>query len=136
MADSFNKEIVSAFKGKYPIVAEHGPDVARLRTAIKNIKPNKPGISVVTSVLPVGLAVSTVKKGATGGWTGSGETCAEVMVLDSSTSDVIAMAVDQQTAAFASRFSKLGSATDAFKFWSELIVKFIDKEKGIDRGKP
>ena len=133
MADSFNKEIVSAFKGKYPIVAEPGPDVARIRIAITNVKPSKPGISAVTSVVPVGLGISTIKKGATGGWTGSGETGAELIVLDTTTDEVIARTVDQQQAAFESRFSKWGSATDAFKFWSERLVAFMDDAHGIKR---
>jgi hypothetical protein len=133
LADFFNHDLAVAFLDKYPIVAEPGPDVARVRIAITNIKPSKPVISTVTSVVPVGLAVSVVKKGATGGWSGSGETGAELMVLDSLTNDVIAMSVDQQQAAFASRFSKYGSADDAFKFWSERIVLFIDNAKGIKR---
>jgi len=136
LADQFNQALVEAFAGKYPIVADPGPDVARIRIAITNIKPSKPGLSAVTSIVPVGLAVSTVKRGATGGWAGSGETCAEMMVLDSSTNDLILMAADQQQAAFASRFSKFGSAKDAFKFWSERIVGFIDNAKGIDRSNP
>jgi len=117
-------------------VAEPGPDVARIRFAITNVKPSKPGISAVTSVVPVGLAVSVAKKGATGGWAGSGETCAELLVFDSLTNDVIAMAWDQQQAAFESRFSKWGSANDAFKFWSERLVIFMDNAKGIDRENP
>jgi hypothetical protein len=133
LADSFNQELVAAFKGKYPIVGEPGPDVARIRIAITNIKQSRPGISTVTSVVPVGIVVSTVKRGVTGGWTGSGETGAELMILDSSTNEVIGMAVDQQQAAFASRFSKWGSATDAFKFWSEQIVWFIDHANDMKR---
>ncbi|HBL24871.1 MAG TPA: DUF3313 domain-containing protein, partial [Deltaproteobacteria bacterium] len=133
LADSFNKEIVAAFKDKYPIVSEPGPDVARIRLAITNVKQSRPGVSAVTSIIPVGIVVSTAKRGVTGGWAGSGETGAEVEVLDSTTSDVIARAVDQQQAAFTSRFSKYGSANDAFKFWSERIVWFIDDAKGIKR---
>jgi hypothetical protein len=136
MADSFNNELVAAFKDKYPIVSEPGPDVARIRIAITNIKQSRPGISAVTSVVPVGLGISLIKKGATGGWTGSGETGAELMALDSTTNDVLVMGVDQQQAAFASRFSKYGSANDAFKFWSERIVLFLDDAKGIKRVNP
>jgi len=136
MSDSFNKELVAAFKDKYPIVSEPGPDVMRIRIAITNVKQSRPGISAITSVVPVGIVVSTVKRGATGGWSGSGETAAEFMALDSTTNDVLVMGVDQQQAAFASRFSKYGSANDAFKFWSERIVKFIDDDKGIKRVNP
>ncbi|HBL23320.1 MAG TPA: DUF3313 domain-containing protein [Deltaproteobacteria bacterium] len=133
LADSFNKELVAAFKGKYPIVADPGPDVLRIRLAITNIKPSKPRLSAATSIVPVGLAVSLVKKETTGGWTGSGETCAELMILDSSTNDAIAMAVDQRKAEFEQRFSKWGSANESFRFWSERIVMFLDYAKGIKR---
>ena len=136
LSDAFNKELVAAFAGKYPIVGEPGPDVARVRFAITNIKQSRPGVSAVTSVVPVGLAVSIAKRGVTGGWAGSGETCAELMILDSATNEVIAMAADEQQAAFTSRFSRYGSADDAFKFWSERLVKFIDDSKGIKREKP
>jgi len=133
LADEFNRDIVAAFKDKYPIVADPAPDVARIRIAITNIKPSKPGVSAVTSIIPVGIGVSLVKKGATGGWAGSGETGMEVMVLDSMTNEADYLAVDQQKAAFESRFSKWGSASDAFKFWSEKAVEYIDRTKGIKR---
>ena len=133
LADQFNKELLAAFQGKYPIVAEPGPDVARIRIAITNIKPSKPGVSAVTSIIPIGLGVSLIKKGAKGGWSGSGETGIEMMALDSMSNDIIALAVDQQKAAFESRFSKWGSANEAFKFWAERIVAFLDNSKGIKR---
>jgi len=133
LADSFNKELVDALKYKYTIVTEPGPNVARIRVAITNIKASKPGVSAVTSIVPIGLGVSVIKKGASGGWSGGGETCAELMVLDSSSNDVIAMAVDQQKAAFSARFSKYGSANDAFKFWSGRLVTFLDEARGIKK---
>jgi hypothetical protein len=133
LADSFNRELVAAFKDKWPIVAEPGPDVGRIRVAITNIKPSRPGISAVTSIVPVALGVNLVKRGATGGWTGSGETCIEAMGLDSMTNEIHVLAFDQQKAAFEQRFSKWGSANDAFKFWSEKIVALIDNYKGVRR---
>jgi len=133
LCDAFNKEIAAALKNKYPIVAEPGPDVARLSIAITNIRPSKPGVSAVTSVIPVGLGVSLVKKGATGGWSGSGQTCMEIMVLDSATNEIIMLAVDQRKAEFEDRFTKWGSAYDSFKFWSVKIVEFIDNSRKKDR---
>ena len=125
LCDEFNKALVAAFKDKLPIVAEPGPDVARVRFAITNVQPSRPGVSAVTSIVPVGLGVSLVKKGATGGWVGSGETASELMVLDTTTNEVVAMGAIKRAAEFDERFSKWGSARDAFKFWSEKLVQTI-----------
>ena len=133
MADAFDKNIVDALKGKYQIVSEPGPDVVRIRIAITNIQPSRPGVSVITSVLPAGLGISLIKKGVTGGWSGSGQTCIEYMAVDTMTNEIIVLGIDQQKAAFEQRFTKWGSAGDAFKFWSEKIVDNLDRHSGIVR---
>jgi hypothetical protein len=131
LSDGFNQAIVEAFKDRYPIVAEPGPDVARIRIAITGVKSSKPVVSGITSILPVGLAFSLVKKGTAGSWSGSGATSAEAEILDSLTSDVIIVAVDERSAAFGERFSKWGSAQEAFKFWAGRLVGFIDNTRGM-----
>lgn len=129
LASGFNLQLVNALKDKYPVVSDPGPDVLRLRFAITDMKPSKPGISGISSVVPIGLGVSLFKKGATGGWTGSGATTGEMMALDSVTGDVIAAGQDERTAAFGDRFSKWGSAEEAFKFWGERIRLFMDSTR-------
>jgi hypothetical protein len=131
LADACNLEVVNVLKGTYPIVAEPGPDVMRLRFAITDLKQSRPGLSAVTSVVPIGLGISLVKKGATGSWSGSGATSAELMAMDSMTNEVIAVAQDDKSAGFTERFSKWGSTEDAFKFWAERIKQFIDKAHGM-----
>lgn len=126
LADAFNLELVTALKDKYQIVGDPGPGVARIRIAITNFKANMPGVSAVTSVMPIGLGISLLKKGATGGWTGGGEVGVELMTIDTATNDVIALAADEKQAAFEQRFSKTGAAKDAFKFWAERIRAFLD----------
>ena len=131
LSDGFNQAIVAAFKDKYPIVVEPGPDVARIRIAITGVKQSKPGMSGISSVMPMGMAFSLVKKGVTGSWSGSGTTSAELEELDSLTNDVIVAAVDEKTAGFTERFSKWGSAQEAFKFWAEKMVAFIDNTRAM-----
>ncbi len=80
--------------------------------------------------MPIGLAISIVKKGATGSWTGSGVTKADVMVLDSTTNEVIAVARDDYSARFVERFSKWGSVEDAFQHWGERLKEFMDEVHG------
>jgi hypothetical protein len=131
LADSCDKEVVDALKETYPIVAEPGPDVVRLRFAITDLKQSRPVVSAITSVVPVGLGISLIKKGATGSWSGSGATSAEFMALDSMTNEVIAVAQDERSAAFTERFSKWGSAEDAFKFWGDRIKLFLARAHGM-----
>jgi hypothetical protein len=90
-------------------------------------------LSGVTSVVPIGLGISIVKKGVTDSWTGSGATSAELMAMDSMTNDVIAVAQDEKSAGFTERFSKWGSAQDAFKFWGERIELFMDQAHGVKK---
>jgi hypothetical protein len=129
LTNAVNEALVEALKDRYPIVTEPGPDVVRLRIALTNVKKSKPVISAISSVVPVGIAASFIKKGVGGSWSGSGATSAELMALDSTTDDVIAVAVDTQTAGYFDRFSKLGSAKEAFKFWAERIPAVLDAAK-------
>jgi hypothetical protein len=45
--------------------------------------------------------------------------------------ETIGAVVDDRTAGYTERFSKWGSAEEAFKFWAERIVKFIDGTRGM-----
>jgi len=127
LADAFNRQLVETLSDKYPIVAEPGPDVIRIRFAITDLKQSHPALSGATSIIPVGLAISLVQKGASDSWTGSGATGAEMMALDSLSNDVIAVAKDEKTAEFTERFSEWGSAEEAFKFWAERVKLFLDQ---------
>ena len=136
LADGFNKEVVAAFPDKSRFVAEAAPEVARIRFAITGLKQSNPGRSAVSTVVPVGLAINLVKKGASGSWSGSGATSMEVMVLDSMTNEVIAVAIDDRTAGFTERFSKWGSAQEAFKFWAQRLKLFVDDTRSIKDNPP
>jgi hypothetical protein len=130
LADNFNKQLVDTLKDTYPIKTEPALDVLRIRFAITNLKHSNPVISGITTVVPVGLGVSVIKKGATGSWSGSGATSVEMMALDAMTSDVLVVAKDEQSADFTDRFSEWGSAEEAFKFWAERVKNYLDKIQG------
>jgi Protein of unknown function (DUF3313) len=127
LADKCNRELLDVLNKTYPIVKEPGPDVIRFRIAITDLKQSRPVLSAVTTVIPVGLAISVIKKSVGGFWTGSGATGADFMALDSMTNDVIAVAQDERKAGFDARFTKWGSAEEAFKFWAERIKFLMDR---------
>ncbi len=127
LGDASTLAIIDALKDKYPIVSEPGPDVLRFRFAIVDLKQSRPVQSAVTSVIPIGLGISLIKKGATDSWSGSGSTTCQFMVIDSSTNEVIAVAEDEYKAGFTERFTKWGSAEEAFKYWGKRIRKILDE---------
>ena len=132
LADLFNEEIINALEGMYPIVAEPGPDVVRLRIAITNLEQGRPVVSAVTAVTFSGPGrLNVVKKGVTGSWVGSGATSAEFMAIDSMTDEVIGVARGDRSAKLADRSDKWESAQDAFKYWAERIKSTLDKIHGV-----
>ena len=129
LADDFDLAILNGVKDKYPITGEPGQDVVRLRIAITHLKPNRSGLSAVSSIVPAGIGISFLKKGVGGSWTGAGATGMEFMAFDSLTNEVIALAVDDRTAGYTERFTKWGSAQEAFTFWAGRLRVFMDKAK-------
>jgi hypothetical protein len=122
LGDAATLALANTISEKYTVVTEPGPDVLRFKSAIVGLKQSNPylsGLSVISLVNPVGLGVNIVKKGTTGSWSGSGATQAEFMLLDSMTNEVIAVGYDEYSAGFSERFSKWGSAEEAFKFWGK-----------------
>ena len=129
LGDAASLALVNAIKQYDPVVAEPGPDVSRIRMAIVGLKQSNPVISAVTTVIPVGIGISVIKKGATGAWSGAGATQAEAMILDSLTNEVIAVGSLEYTAGYTERFTKWGSVEDAFKYWGESGAKAIEALK-------
>ena len=127
IGDEASKAFVDALQKEFPLVSDPGPDVLRVRTAIIDLKPSKPVLSAVTTIVPVGLAISLVKKGVEDSWTGSGATTGQLMLIDSVTNQVIACGEDEISAGFSERFSKWGSAEEAFKFWGDRFTKRLVK---------
>lgn len=126
LGDSASLALVTAIKKNRKVVSEPGPDVCRLRMAIVGLKQSRPVQSGIATVVPVGLGISVIKKGATGAWSGAGATRAEAMLLDSQTSEVVAAAYLEYTAGFAERFTKWGSVKEAFEYWGEAGAKAME----------
>ncbi|MBN1142297.1 MAG: DUF3313 domain-containing protein [Deltaproteobacteria bacterium] len=129
LADGFHREIINTLRGTCSIVTKPGPGVVRIRFAITDLKQSRPVVSAITTLVPAGLGISVIKRGVTGSWSGSGATAMEVMALDSLTQEVIAVAKDHHEAAFDERFTKWGSAEEAFRFWAGRLKLFVEKVK-------
>jgi hypothetical protein len=130
LADKFHKAVVEALGDAYPMVDKPGSDVMRVRIAITDLQSNKQILSGITTIVPVGLAVSLIKKGATGKHTGVGEVSMEIEILDSETNERIAAGVDRRAGGKLKGVKKWGSAEQAFKFWAEKLRTRLDEFHG------
>ena len=125
LGDAASLALVNEINQKHPVVAEPGPEVCRLRMAIVGLKQSNPVLSGITTVVPVSLGISIIKKGTTGAWSGAGATQVEAMILDSLTNDVIAAGYLEYTAGFTERFTKWGSVEEAFEYWAKTGLKSL-----------
>ena len=108
-----------------------GPNVARLRLAVTNIERSNPVSGTMTTVVPVGLAVSVVSRGATGEYVGIGSATAEVEVLDSVSNERIAAGVDK-VAGEKLDVGELSPVKSAFEYWATRLKTFIETHMKVE----
>jgi hypothetical protein len=129
LTEAFHKAFVGALNEAYPLTDKPGPDVMRVRIAVTDIKPSKPGVGTVTTIIPVGLAFSLIKKGATGKYIGIGSASMEAELLDSVSNERICVAIDEKPGGKL-KVGKLSPAKDAFEFWAKVLKAFLDDARG------
>jgi len=127
LANKFDRAVIDALGNAYPLVDKPGPDIMRVRVAITDMElPNRP-LNIITTVLPVGLTISTIKSGVTGKGTFVGEISMEHEFLDSETNQVIAEGMDRRSGGKIDSMSKFGTAEAAFKFWAGRLRTDLDE---------
>ena len=96
-----------------------------LRVAITEAKGAKVVLDTVSSVVPFGLAISSVKAVATGQHASIGETGVELEALDSQTNKRIIAAIDSRAGRKytfkGDKFKKWRTAIDSFDYWAALV---------------
>jgi putative nucleotidyltransferase with HDIG domain len=128
LADLFKRQFVASLKKKYPIVKDPGSDVARIRFAITDLRQNRPVLSDLGST---GVGLSDLKMALMNSWSNTGATSAEVMLFDSMSNSPIAAAKDDQKVGLKEKFTKWGSAEDAFKYWADRLRLFLDQARNV-----
>jgi hypothetical protein len=130
LSDAFHQEVAKALEGAYPLVAEPGPDVMRIRVAITSLDKSKPVQSVMTSISPATIGISLIGKATTGEWIGVGSASMEAEIIDSQSGQVIGQAVDQRSGGKLAGFTTLGGAKAAFEFWAKRLRIWLDETHG------
>ena len=130
LADAFRRRLVETLNKDYPIIASPALGVSCLRLAITDLRQSRPVLSGIAPHGTIGFGEKSRPKRAGHLWSGSGATAAELVVFDSMTQDVILATKDKRTFGLKEKFTKWGSAEDAFQFWAERIKLFMDKVHG------
>ena len=100
LTDYYQNALQEAVKDGYEVVDQPGPDVLWVRVAITDVEPSNPTANTMSSIIPVGLAVSAAAKATTDANLGTGEAATEMEVLDSMTKERLAAASDMFLAEF------------------------------------
>ena len=129
LAKLFHQAFIDELAGSYEMVKKPGPGVLRIRTALTDLVPSKPGLSGVTTIIPIGLAVSLMKSSAGGGHTGVGNASVEAEFLDSVTNERLAVAIDTRLGDKLEGLTKWGAVKGAFEFWAKRLHVWLDNAK-------
>jgi hypothetical protein len=122
LVNYFDATIRENLKKDYTFVNAPGPDVMRLRVAITDAKGSKVALDTVSTVFPIGLAVSGLKKMTVGSHTAVGDVGAEAEGLDSKSNQRLFASVDARVGEKISgkfdKFNKWRVAQDSFDYWA------------------
>jgi hypothetical protein len=123
----------------YRIVKDPAPGTLRVQMAIVDADSSKPVRNTLSTIVPVGIALSLVKYTATGKQSGVGEITVGMKVTDASTGELLGAALDRRVGG--KELSKLWSgwhnADDALQYWAKkLSFALCDMRGGAKCVKP
>lgn len=105
------------------IVQEPTGTTLRLSIAISNVETPNPVLAVTSSVLPFGIAISTISKVTTGEHTNVGSASIELLVSDAQDGKALFAVIDREAGNkdFSTMIDSLDDAKDAINFWVERL---------------
>ena len=114
------KQTISPYKA---IVDQPTDKTLRLSIALSNIETPNPVLAVTSSVLPVGLAISTISKVTTGEHTNVGSASIELLVSDAVTGQPLFAAIDRQAGNkdLSTMIDSIDDAKDAIDYWVDRL---------------
>jgi hypothetical protein len=105
----------------WTIVQNPAPDTMRVQVAIVQAEGSAVVRNVLTTVVPIGMAISTVKYGVTGKPSAVGEITGEMRVTDAMSGELLGEAVDRRVGGktLTGMFDSWYNADEAMKHWAK-----------------
>jgi hypothetical protein len=123
----------------YHIVKTPEPNTLRVQMAIIDADSSKPVRNTLSTLLPIGMALSVVKYGATGKQSGVGEITAEMKITDANTGELLGAALDRRVGGkeLSKLWSSWDNADDALQYWAKrLSYSLCDMRGGANCVEP
>jgi hypothetical protein len=131
MVNYLDSKVRTLLEKDFTVVETPGPGVVRLRLAITEAKGANVVMNTVSSLVPVGLAISEVKNIAVGSHSAVGAAGIECEVLDAQTGERLSAIVDRRVGGkLTGKFDKWSTADEAFDYWAETIRQRLLEERG------
>ena len=120
-----NTTIIHALKGDFEIVKNPGPDTFRLRIALTEGEASQMERDLVSTILPIGLAISYLKKAAGGQHTAVGKATVEAELVDSVSGVRHLAGIDSRYGGkgLKGKFDNWDDVKSSFEYWSSKINK-------------
>jgi hypothetical protein len=105
----------------FRIVQQAGPRTLRVAVALTGAQRSRPVLDTVSTVVPVGLALSTVQELATGKAAFVGEASAEARISDARTGEVLFASVDRRVGrkGLSGIVRSWDDVDQAFEYWAD-----------------
>ncbi|WP_171736690.1 DUF3313 domain-containing protein [Vibrio sp. 99-70-13A1] len=125
----FVQRLSDTIKPHKPVIESPTGNSLRLSIALSNVETPNPILAVTSSVLPYGLAISTISKITTGEHTNVGSATIELLVSDAQSGAALFAAVDREAGNkdFSTMLDSLDDPKDAINFWVDRLDVTLKK---------
>lgn len=115
--------LTQELKKDYQVVNSPQSYTLRLQMAIIDADSSKPVRNTLSTLLPIGIALSVVKYGATGKQSGVGEITVEMKLTDANTGELVGAALDRRVGGkqLTELWSSWNNADDALQYWAKRL---------------
>jgi len=115
----------------YKVVETAGPTTLRIRMAITEAEGSKVVLDTLSNFLPPMIAMSTVKRLATGTHAFVGETSAECEFVDSLTGERLAAAVDRRAGrkVLRGKFGTWNDVYESYDYWAKRMREVLAEQR-------
>lgn len=132
VADRLYSVLQERLAKDYSLVSQPEPHTMRIATAITAADRSYPVMDTISTIVPIGLGVSTLKAIATGKPAFVGEASVEVRVTDAQTGAILFEAVDSRvgTKNPTAVWDKWEDVDAAFQYWADRMGYKLCTERG------